>query len=58
MALYKVARNFHGVKENKNFKAGDTAEFTVKRADEINKNIKTNPKFGYEVLERQEEADK
>ena len=55
MAQFKVARDFTAKKEKKDFKAGEVAEMTVKRADEINK--QTQAKHKFDVLERVEETE-
>lgn len=54
MAKYKAHIDFRGLKEGKLFKAGETLEVTVKRAQEIEENIRKNfPKYeGVEILER------
>lgn len=48
MAKYKVNTTFYGNKEKKRFKASKTKahEFTVKRAEEINKTL--SDKYGIE----------
>ena len=53
MAKYKVNQTFYGKKEKKTFKASKTKEheFTVKRAEEIERNLRKN--YGMEdVLTR------
>ena len=53
MAKYKANIQFQGIEEEKTFKAGEEFEMTVKRADELQKNIdeRYDGKYGT-VLER------
>ena len=53
MAKYKANIKFQGIEEKKIFKAGEEFEMTVKRADEIQKNIdkEYDARYGI-VLER------
>lgn len=53
MAKYKANIKFEGIEEKKVFEAGEEFEMTVKRAEELQKNIddKYKGKFGT-VLER------
>lgn len=51
MAKYKALIKFKGTKEKKTFEKGEEFEMTVKRSDEVQKNIKE--KYGIdEVMER------
>lgn len=51
MAKYKALIKFKGTKEKKTFEKGEEFEMTVKRSDEVQKNIKD--KYGVDdVLER------
>ena len=55
MANFKVLKDFRGIREDKDFKAGEVIELTVKRAEEIESNIKEN--FNVEgYLERVEDT--
>lgn len=66
MAKFKALIKFKGTKEKKTFEKGEEFEMTVKRSDEVQKNIKE--KYGIDqVMERldgpenddtKEEADK
>lgn len=53
MAKYKAKIKFEGLEEKKTFKAGEEFEMTVKRAEELQKNIdeRYEGKYGT-VLER------
>lgn len=51
MAKYKVLATFEGIAEEKTFEEDTEADFTVKRAEEINKKLKEE--YGIEqALER------
>lgn len=54
MARYKADVTFKGIEEKKTFAAGEEFEMTVKRADEIQKNIKDN----YDIEVKFERLDK
>lgn len=58
MAKYKANIKFEGLEEKKVFEAGEEFEMTVKRAEELQKNIdeKYKGKFGT-VLERLDKKD-
>ena len=58
MAKYKANTKFEGIEENKVFRAGEEFEMTVKRAEEVQKNIdeKYKGKYGV-VLERIDNKD-
>lgn len=59
MAKYKANIKFEGIEEKKVFEAGEEFEMTVKRAEELQKNIdeKYKGKYGT-VLERIDEDKK
>lgn len=58
MAKYKANIKFEGIEEKKVFQAGEEFEMTVKRAEEVQKNIdeKYKGKYGV-VLERIDNKD-
>lgn len=57
MAVFKSATTFKGKKENKTFKAGEPFEMTIKRAEEIQKNVKED--YGIDLqFERLDEPEK
>lgn len=56
MAKFKALIKFKGTKEKKLFEKGEEFEMTVKRSDEVQKNIKE--KYGIdEVMERLDGPD-
>lgn len=56
MAKFKALIKFKGTKENKTFDKDEEFEMTVKRSDEVQKNIKE--KYGIdEVMERLDGPD-
>lgn len=58
MAKYKANIKFEGLEEKKTFKAGEEFEMTVKRAEELQKNIDERYKGKHgTVLERIDNKD-
>ena len=58
MAKYKANIKFEGIEEKKVFEAGEEFEMTVKRAEEVQKNISDEYKGKYGVvLERIDNKD-
>lgn len=58
MAQFKSPITFRGIKENKVFKKGEEFEMTVKRAEEVQKNIKDNHKIDVEFERLDKTEDK
>ena len=57
MAKFKADKTFKGTKENKLFKAGEPFDMTLKRAEEVQKNIKEkyNIDINFERLDASED---
>lgn len=57
MAKFKADITFHGIKENKDFDKNEEFEMTVKRAEEIEANIKKEHKDIEKVMTRLDKED-
>lgn len=58
MPLIKFSHTIRGIKEDRIFKAGEPVDMTLKRADEIVKNINENDKYNIELSYEQIDAVK
>lgn len=57
MAKFKADIKFRGIKENKEFEKNEEFEMTVKRAEEIEANIKKEHKDIEKVMTRLDKED-
>ena len=58
MAKFKASHDFKGKKEKKVFEANKEIELTIKRAEEIQKNIQRDyPELGFELKRTDLESD-
>lgn len=57
MAKFKADIKFRGIKENKEFEKNEEFEMTVKRAEEIEANIKKEHKHIEKVMTRLDKED-
>lgn len=61
MAKFKAPMDFEGLKEKKTFKKGEEFDMTVKRAEELEKNInEKHPELNFKLerLDKPENKDK